>query len=100
MQSMSADQRVFWRSASSTVWVSCDDAVGLVFEGLDRLHLDGYEYSITVAPGQFAALRRALGVGRHIDLLDAVCAHVDDIMASGERSWLTDRGIEHDFNSV
>jgi len=26
--------------------------------------------------------------------LDLVCAHADDIMVRGERSWLDDHGIE------
>jgi len=33
------------------------------------------------------------------DVLDLVCAHVDDIMARGERTWLDDHGIDRAFRS-
>jgi len=32
-------------------------------------------------------------------VLDPVCAHVDEIIARGERSWLDDHGIERGFTS-
>jgi hypothetical protein len=43
------------------VWVGYDDAGALVFSGLDREYLDGYEDAVTVAPDQFDAMRRVLG---------------------------------------
>jgi hypothetical protein len=64
-----ATERVFWRTDTSTVWVGYADDGALVFNGLDRAYLDGYE-----------------------------CAHVDEIMARGERAWLDDHGIERDFS--
>ena len=94
-----AAERVFWRTDTSTVRVSYDDGGALVFNGEDRNYLDGYEYTITVAPDQFDALRRALAEGPDADVVDLVCAHVDEIMARGERSWLDDHGIERGFSS-
>ena len=44
-----ATERVLWRTDGSTVWVGYDDGGALVFNGFDRAHLDGYEYTITVA---------------------------------------------------
>ncbi|MCT7658853.1 hypothetical protein [Mycobacterium deserti] len=96
---MSAAERTFWRSDTCTVWVGRNDSGALEFTGYDRAHLDGYEYVITVAPEQFAVLRQALAATEAEDIVDLVCAHVDDIMARGERTWLTDRGIEHSFGS-
>jgi hypothetical protein len=92
-----ATERVFWRTDSCTVWVGYADDGALVFNGLDRAHLDGYEYAVTVAPDQFANLRRALGADSGADGVNLVCAHVDEIMARGERTWLDDHGIERDF---
>jgi hypothetical protein len=37
--------------------------------------------------------------GPDADVLDPVCAHVDEIIARGERSWLDDHGIERGFTS-
>jgi hypothetical protein len=56
-----ATERVFWRTDNCTVWVGCDDD---------------------------DALRRALGADPAADVLDLVCAHVGEIMARGERTWL------------
>lgn len=95
---MPASERVFWRSGSCTVWVSYDDVGALVFNGEDRQYLDGYEYTITVAPDQFDKLRGALA-GPEVDVVDMVCANADEIMARGERSWLDDHGIERGFST-
>jgi hypothetical protein len=94
-----AAERVFWRSGSCAVWVSYGVGGALVFNGDDRQYLDGYEYSITVAPDQFDKLRRALAADGAADVLGPVCAHADEIMARGERSWLDDHGIERGFSS-
>jgi hypothetical protein len=94
-----AAERVFWRSDSCTVWVSNGDVGALVFNGDDRQYLDGYEYSITVAPDQFDKLRSALAADRAVGVVDMVYAHADEIMARGERSWLDDHGIERGFSS-
>ena len=96
---MSADERVFWRSDTCWVLVGYDDRGRLVFNGVDRQHLDGYEYSVTVAPDQFEKLRKVLGADPDADVVDLVCNRVDDIMARGERAWLDDRGIERSFRS-
>ena len=96
---MSADQRVFWRSGACTVWVGYDSEGALSFDGYDREHLDGYEYTVTVAPDQFPALRRVLAAGGDADLVDLLCEHVDEIMARGERTWLEDHGIDCGFHS-
>jgi hypothetical protein len=94
-----AAERVFWRSDTYTVWVSQADGGALVFNGEDRQYLDGYEYAITVDPDQFDKLRRALAADGAVDVVDLVCAHADEIMARGERSWLDDHGIERGFSS-
>jgi hypothetical protein len=95
---MSADERVFWRSESCCVWVGYDDAGRLVFNGVDREHLDDYEYSIAVAPDQFDKLRIVFGADAAVDVVHLVCEHVDDIMSRGERTWLDERGIENVFS--
>ena len=92
-------ERVFWRTDACTVWVGYTEGGELVFIGYDRVYLDGYEYEITVAPDQFDKLRAALGAEPDADVVDLVCAHADEIVGRGERSWLADRGIECDFNS-
>lgn len=80
------------------MWVGYDDGGRLVFNGVDREHLDGYEYSIAVAPDQFDKLRGAFDADAAVDVVDLVCEHVDDIMSRGERTWLDERGIENAFN--
>jgi hypothetical protein len=94
-----AAERVFWRTDTATVWVGYADGGELVFTGWDRVHLDGYEYQITVAADQFDKIRAALSAEPAADVLDLVCTHVEAIMARGERSWLADRGIECGFVS-
>jgi hypothetical protein len=53
----------------------------------------------SVAPDQFDKLRGALAADRAVDVVDLVCAHGDEIMARGERSWLDDHGIERGFST-
>jgi hypothetical protein len=96
---MFADERLFWRSGPSSVRVGYDGEGRLVFSGEDRAHLDGYEYTVTVAPDQFTKLRGALGADPAADVVDLVCEHVEAIMARGERTWLDDQGIERDFQA-
>lgn len=96
---MPAAERVFWRSDTATVLVGYAEGGELVFTGWDRVHLDGYEYQITVAADQFDKVRAALSAEPIADVLDLVCAHVEAIMTPGERSWLADRRIEYDFVS-
>jgi hypothetical protein len=96
---MMSPEREFWRGASCTIWVGYDTAGALRFIGYDRVHLDGYEYTITVQRTQFPALRQALGAAPDVDVLDAVCARVDDIMATDERSWLRAHGIPCDLQT-
>jgi hypothetical protein len=89
---------LFWRSESCVVMVGYAADGSLEFHGDDVAAFGtpghGYEYFITVAPEQFAALRRALDV----DVLRAVVARVDDVMTEGESSWLERRGVEHRRN--
>ncbi|MHC9296135.1 hypothetical protein ACRCUN_27030 [Mycobacterium sp. LTG2003] len=97
---MATEERVFWRSGPCTVWISCDDAGSLVFSGYDRAHLDGYEYDITVTADQFPRLCAALGADPAAspkDLVELLCAQVNDIMAVGERTWLDTQGIDYGF---
>ena len=94
-----ATERVFWRTETCTVWVGYDDVGALVLSGEDRRHLDGYEYTITVAPDQFDALRRVLGADPQAEVVDLVSAHASEIMARGERTWLDDQGVERSFHS-
>jgi hypothetical protein len=94
-----ATERVFSRTDSYTMPVGYDDGGALVFNGDERSYLgepgSSYEYWVTVPPHQFDALRRALAA----DVLDLVCAHVGEVMARGERTWLDDHGIERGFRS-
>lgn len=94
-----ASERVFWRTDTCTVWVGYDDTGVLFFNGDDRAYLGGYEYTVTVAPDQFDALRRVLDADPAADVVDLVCAHVDAIMARGERTWLDDHGIARGFSA-
>ena len=94
-----ASERVFWRTDTCTVRVGYDEAGALVFNGLDREYLDGYEPAVTVAPDQFDALRRVLDADATAGVVDLVCAHAEDIMARGERTWLDDHGIERGFRT-
>ena len=96
---MLAAERVFWRNDTATVWVGYGDAGELVFDGQDSEYLDGYEYRVTVAPDQFDRLRATLGAEPSVDVVDLVCAHVEQIMSLGERGWLDDHGIERGFTS-
>lgn len=86
-------EREFWRSATCTVWVSRGLTGALVFAGYDSAYLDGYEYHVSVDAEDFPALRAALGVTEQVDVLDAVCAAADTIMAVGERRWLQSHGV-------
>jgi hypothetical protein len=83
--------------------VSYTDSGALLFSGYDSAAFGepgyGYEYDIAVEADQFAALRRALRVDADADVLDAVCAHVGEIMPGGERSWLDSRGIAHSLST-
>lgn len=96
---MSADERVFWRSETCSVWVGYDDDGRLMFSGFDGEHLDGYEYTVTVTPDQFEKLRSVLGADPAGDVVDLVCKHAEEIMARGERTWLDDQGIERGFSA-
>jgi len=96
---VSAAEREFWRSATCTVRVRHERTGALVFSGYDRAHLGGYEYLVTVRPEDLPAVRAALGVGPHADMLDALCAAVEEIMAVGERSWLCSRGVPCDLQT-
>src|SRR4051794_31129782 len=93
-----AAERVFWRSETCTVWVGYDDTGALVFNGADRHYLDGYEYTITVAPDQFDRLRRVFGAEPDADVGELVSACAGDIMARGERTWLNEHGIQCAFS--
>jgi hypothetical protein len=87
---MSADERVFWRSGTASVWVGYDSEGLLVFSGEDRAHLEAYEYTVTVAPDQFGELRRMLDADPAADVVDLVCKHVDaSWRAANARGWTT-----------
>jgi hypothetical protein len=98
-----AAERVFWTGGSCTVWVAYTDDGALHFAGQDLAAFGDpgyqYEYDILVAPDQFDAMRLALGVTPDVDLLTAVCGHVDDIMPAGERTWLDAHNIAHSLNT-
>ncbi len=103
MSGVPPPERVFWRNATCTVRVSYNDGGSLVFNGDESAYMGdeghNYEYWITVAPDQFDLLRQVLGAGPDVDVVDLVCAHVEEIMPRGERSWLDDHGIERGFSS-
>lgn len=92
MRTMSADERMFWRSETCRIWVGHADSGALVFSGEDR---DDYEYEVTVAPDQFDVLRAALGGDPTEDVVDLVCRRVDAIMPMGEARWLDEHKIAH-----
>jgi hypothetical protein len=50
-------------------------------------------------PISFGKLRGALDADSAVDMVDLVCAHANEIMARGERSWLDDHGIERGFST-
>lgn len=81
------------------MWVDYTDAGALRFSGQDLAAFGQpgyeYEYFIKVEHGQFEALRHSLGVNADADVLDAICAHVGDIMPAGETTWLDSHGIVH-----
>lgn len=99
---MATGQHPFWRSGTCSVWVGYGEDGALTFHGEDSAYLGDpdhhYEYWVTVAPDQFPQLRKALGIGPAADPVDAVCDHVEQIMARGERSWLDDHGIDRGFH--
>ena len=88
----------FWRSDSCVVTVGYTADGALEFHGDDLRAFGtpghGYEYVVTVAPTQFATLRRAIGVDDVADVLREVVARAEEVMAEGERSWLERRGVE------
>jgi len=63
---------------------------------LDR---DEYEYRITVPAAEVPRVVVALGGRAHDDVLALLGAHAEQIVRSGERTWLTKHGIEHRFSS-
>ena len=86
------------------MWVGYDDGGALVFNGDERAYLAEPGSSLLRVRGdraahQFDALRRAVAADPAADVLDLVCAHVGEIMARGERTWLDDHGIERGFRS-
>lgn len=85
------------------MWLKYTEAGDLEFIGQDLAAFGQpgyeYEYFITVASDQFPALRQALGAAADADVLDAVCAHVDDIMPAGERTWLERHGVVHSLHT-
>jgi hypothetical protein len=89
----------FWRGDACSVTVGYAASGALEFHGYDRRAFgtagSEYEYVVTVGAADLPALRRALGVQSDDDVLAAVVAHVDDIMPTGESTWLTRHGIEH-----
>ena len=54
---------------------------------------DEYEYWITVPASEFAAIREALGAGTTADVVSLMVAHGEQVITSGERTWLTEHGI-------
>ncbi|MEX7473190.1 hypothetical protein AB4Z39_26175 [Mycobacterium adipatum] len=96
---MSAAEREFWRSATCTVRVRHERTGALVFSGNEAAPLGSNSYCARVGRESLPAVRPALGVGPHADVLDALCAAVEEIMAVGERSWLCSRGVPCDLQT-
>jgi hypothetical protein len=57
---------------------------------------DEYEYFFSVDPDE---LRAALGAASEADLTQAVLTHADEIVTTGERSWLDAHSVSYDFHS-
>jgi hypothetical protein len=86
--------RVFYARDRLHILVEYDDTT-VTFHGRDSSGWAGtsdYEYSIRVDGGQ---LRNALHADDTADLGDLVCTRADEIMATGETSWLRGRGVEY-----
>jgi len=60
---------------------------------------DEYEYWITVPAAEVPRVVVALGGRAHDDVLALLEAHAEQIVRSGERTWLTEHSIEHRFSS-
>jgi hypothetical protein len=92
MRTMSADERLFWRSETCRVWVGRTESGALQFSGEDS---NDYEYEVTVAPEHLDAVREALRGEPGEDVVHLVCRRVDDIMPMGESRWLDAHKISH-----
>lgn len=86
--------KLFYKREKLSIRVEYDDT-RLTFCGQDFGGWAGtseYEYWISV---DAAALRAALHGTAGTDLGDLVCAHVDDIMATGETAWLQKHRVDY-----
>ena len=84
------------------MWVDYSGTGALVFTGLDRGYFgdSDYEYTITVAPEEFPALRAGLGGDPTDDVVELLCRHVAVVMPCGERTWLDGPGIGYRFSTL
>jgi hypothetical protein len=57
---------------------------------------DEYEYFFSVDRNE---LRRALGAAPEADLTQAVLTRADEIVTTGERSWLDAHRVSYEFHS-
>ena len=74
----------------------------LVIEGQDLdppAGLGGgeYEWTITVRPGDVPTVVRALGGQSGDDVLDLLSRHRDEVVGTGELTWLHGIGLHPDF---
>ncbi len=88
-----------FRGATLVVWFHLNGDDTATFEGQDLGGYPGtseYEYWLKVDQ---QALRRALNLGSDDDLTAAVQARGEEIVRTGESTWLTNHGIACDFHS-
>jgi hypothetical protein len=88
-----------FRGATLVVWFHLNGDGTATFEGQDLGGYPGtseYEYWLKVDQ---QALRRALNLGSDDDLTVAVQARGEEIVQTGESTWLTNHGIAYDFHS-
>lgn len=91
--------RVVHMHAANRLYVDAwlKDGGELVIEAQDLTGAWGvseYEYALTVPAAAIPTIVAALGGGEGDDVLDLLAQHGEEIVAHGERRWLTTLGVE------
>ncbi|MBC7631604.1 hypothetical protein [Aeromicrobium sp.] len=101
-ENSSFETRVFKEKGTCCVWISLTEAGELRLSGQDLGGFMGtseYEYVITVQPDDFGTICTALGEPVDADIIEVMCARAEEIFDRGERTWLTDLGIDAGFSN-
>ena len=100
---MGERRRTLWARHRLHVDVVLTAQGDLVFEGQDldppMRDIDEYEYWVTVPAAEVPRVVLALGGRARDDVLALLETHAEHIVRTGERTWLTEHGIEHGFFS-